>query len=183
MGLPRHKSKLSGRLITNASIAEWLALEAEDASGILVKALRRASRAAFLWPEEAADLAARGDSLTELAGVGPFIEKIISRWLIKPPPPARPPPLRQNFLTLAEARRILAAADLLKYRGDLQMHSNWSDGGSTIAELAAAAHERDYEYIAVTDHSKGLKIAGGIDERELREQAAEIEQTNKAIEP
>jgi histidinol phosphatase-like PHP family hydrolase len=47
--------------------------------------------------------------------------------------------------------------------------------------MAASARERDYEFIAITDHSKGLKIAGGIDERALRRQAREIAETNRAI--
>jgi len=60
----------------------------------------------------------------------------------------------------------------------LQMHSRWSDGSGTIAEMADAAKERSYGYIAITDHSKGLKIAGGIDERALRKQGAEIMKLN-----
>jgi histidinol phosphatase-like PHP family hydrolase len=61
------------------------------------------------------------------------------------------------------------------------MHTRWSDGSGTIAEMAGAAAERGYEYIAITDHSKGLRIAGGIDEAQLREQAAEIAHTNRSI--
>ena len=64
-------------------------------------------------------------------------------------------------------------------RGDLQMHTTWSDGSGTIAAMAEAGATRGYEFIAVTDHSKGLKIAGGIDELALRRQAIEIDQTNR----
>jgi len=60
------------------------------------------------------------------------------------------------------------------------MHTHWSDGSGTILEMAAAAAERGYEYIAITDHSKGLKIAGGIDETELAKQRVEIDVLNKA---
>src|SRR5205807_10635723 len=67
-----------------------------------------------------------------------------------------------------------------RLRGDLQMHTHWSDGSGTILEMAAAAAERGYEYIAITDHSKGLKIAGGIDETELAKQRVEIDVLNKA---
>ena len=66
-------------------------------------------------------------------------------------------------------------------RGDLQMHSRWSDGSGTIAEMADAAIARSYEYIAITDHSKGLKIAGGIDERELQKQGVEIKDLNQSL--
>ena len=61
------------------------------------------------------------------------------------------------------------------------MHSLWSDGSASIAEMAAAAVELDYEYIAITDHAKGLKIAGGIDEAQLREQANEIASVNRSL--
>jgi histidinol phosphatase-like PHP family hydrolase len=59
------------------------------------------------------------------------------------------------------------------------MHTLWSDGSGTVAEMAGAAAERKYEYIAITDHSKGLKIAGGIDERALARQGAEIDSWNE----
>lgn len=61
------------------------------------------------------------------------------------------------------------------------MHTQWSDGSATILEMAQAAKERGYEYIAITDHSKGLKIAGGIDEKALAQQAIEIAKANTAV--
>ena len=66
-------------------------------------------------------------------------------------------------------------------KGDLQMHSNWSDGSGSIREMADAGLERNYEYIAITDHSKGLKIANGIDEKQLSQQAEEIEEINRSL--
>lgn len=63
-------------------------------------------------------------------------------------------------------------------RGDLHMHTTASDGSATIRELALAARERGYEYIAVTDHSKRLTIAHGLDERRLREQLEAIDRLN-----
>ena len=50
------------------------------------------------------------------------------------------------------------------------MHTQWSDGSGTIAEMAASGAERGYQYIAITDHTKGLSIAGGINETEVAEQ-------------
>jgi DNA polymerase (family 10) len=61
------------------------------------------------------------------------------------------------------------------------MHSRWSDGSGTVAEMAYAAAERSYEYLAITDHSKTLKIAGGIDELALKRQGAEITKVNLAL--
>ena len=130
------------------------------------------------------DLAAQNRSLTELRGIGPFIEKQIRRWLDKPPAlRTRIPAIRQDFISLAEARQLLAKkpAWSRSLRGDLQMHSRWSDGSGTIAEMADAAKERSYDYIAITDHSKGLKIAGGINERALRKKGLEIAKINNSL--
>ena len=60
------------------------------------------------------------------------------------------------------------------------MHTTWSDGSGTVAAMANAGAARGYEFIAVTDHSKGLKIAGGIDERALGRQAIEIDRANRS---
>jgi hypothetical protein len=67
--------------LTNAQLAELLARQAEEARPPLTRALRRASRRAFLWPEEAASLQMRGRSLTELQGIGPYLEKLIRTWM------------------------------------------------------------------------------------------------------
>ncbi|MGA7275475.1 MAG: hypothetical protein WBX14_11580, partial [Candidatus Udaeobacter sp.] len=167
-------------MLSNTEIAELLARKAERESGILSRAFRRAARAAFLWPEEVFHIAAQNRSLTELHGIGPFIEKQIRQWLDKPPHPKQPVAVRQDFISLAEARRLLAKKHswAKNLRGDLQTHTRWSDGSGTAAEMAEAASERSYEYIAITDHSKGLKIAGGIDERALKKQGNEIAKLN-----
>jgi len=171
------------RPLSNADLAELLARKAETSSGILIRAFRRAARSAFLWPELASDVLAAGRPLTELHGVGPFISKQLQAWIEKlPREEFKPPPIRRDFLTRADARIILAANPewSKRLRGDLQMHTVWSDGSAGIAEMAAAANERGYEYIAITDHSKGLKIAGGIDEKALAKQAGDIAAVNKA---
>jgi histidinol phosphatase-like PHP family hydrolase len=168
-------------VLSNTDIAELLAQQAERETGILWRAFRRAARSAFLWPENVTDLAAQNRPLTELRGIGPFIAKQIRRWIDKPPQLSkRIPEIRRDFISLADARRLLAIKPpwSKRLRGDLQMHTRWSDGFGTIAEMADAANERSYEYIAITDHSKGLKIAGGIDERTLRKQGLEIAKVN-----
>ena len=178
MGLRSHP-------LDNAAIAELLALASAKAKNPLQKALRRASRRAFLWPEEAAEIHAASRSLTELAGVGPHLERIIVGWLEEPPAvPESPPPIRAGFLTLPAARAILSRDPTwaTRLRGDLQTHSVWSDGTGTIAEMADAAAERGYAYIAITDHAQSLKIAGGIDSRQLRRQAKEISAINDKLE-
>ncbi len=169
--------------ISNATIAELLAIKAETAKMPLQKALRRASRKAYLWPEEAAHLVEQNRSLTELAGVGPSLSKIVMEWIEQPPPLPTPPAIRRSFLTLPQAKEILSNNPTWarNIRGDLQMHTLWSDGSGSILEMARAAQARGYEYIAITDHSKGLKIAGGVDEKQLQQQSDEIEGVNGVL--
>ena len=170
-------------MLSNTDIAELLAQQAETETGILSRAFRRAARSAFLWPEEVSNLVAQNRSLTELRSIGPFIEKQIRQWIEEPRRSKPVPAIRQDFLSLAEARRLLAARPdwTKKLRGDLQMHTGWSDGSGTVAEMANAAANRAYNYIAITDHSKTLKIAGGIDERALKRQGMEIAKVNAAL--
>ena len=171
-------------MLSNVKIAELLAQQAERETGILSRAFRRAARSAFSWPLEAADLVAQNRSVTELRSVGPFIGKQIQNWIDKPPRRAKAvPTIRRDFISLAETRRLLATDSTwaTNLRGDLQMHTRWSDGSGTITEMADAAANRSYEYIAITDHSKGLKIAGGIDEAALKRQEAEIAKVNAAL--
>jgi histidinol phosphatase-like PHP family hydrolase len=170
-------------MLDNVAIAELLVAEAETAEGHRQRAFRRAARAAFMWPEEASDVAAAGRPLTELAGIGPALNKRLQAWLEVPPTVPTPPAIRSEFMTRAQARKILAKkpAWRSRLRGDLQMHSEWSDGSATIAEMAAAGMERSYEYIAITDHTKGLKIAGGLDEARLAQQGEEIVALNEQL--
>jgi histidinol phosphatase-like PHP family hydrolase len=170
--------------ISNGQLAELLAREAEQLSGILQRAFRKAARSAFLWPERAVDLLAIDRALTELHGIGPFIAKQLRTWIENPPGGIeKVPSIRRDFLTLADAKMMLTGkpnwAKLL--RGDLQMHTRWSDGSGSVEEMAAAGKERGYEYLAITDHSKGLKIAGGIDEAALITQTREIDAVNKSV--
>lgn len=170
--------------VTNADLAELLALEARDATGILQRAFKRAARAAFLWPEEASQLHSDGRPLSELHAVGPRIASMLQSWIEKPVSrDGDRDPLRADFLTLAEARLILATDPgwLQRLCGDLHMHTSWSDGSGTVADMAEMAAGRGHRYIALTDHSVGLRIAGGIDEAELLEQATEIAEVNASM--
>jgi DNA polymerase (family X) len=67
------------------------------------------------------------------------------------------------------------------YRGDLHMHTRWSDGAHSVREMALAAKERGYEYIAITDHSQYLKVANGLTADELRRQREEIARVNEEV--
>src|SRR5262249_53506372 len=94
--------------------------------------------------------------------------------------------LRHRFLSRAEVLRVVSDPSVnvpgrRDYRGDLQMHSEWSDGRPTIAEIAAACLARGYQYAAVTDHSYGLKIAGGMSMAEAAEQRRAIDAVNASM--
>lgn len=129
-----------------------------------------------MWPEEAAIIVKEGRSLAELPAVGPTLSRIIRTWVENPPEVPKPPEIRANFLTAIDARALLSKKPdwTTSLKGDLQMHTAWSDGSGSIEEMARAASERGYEFIAITDHSKGLKIAGGINEDQLQQQSKEI---------
>lgn len=94
-----------------------------------------------------------------------------------------PPELRENRGEIELARRgelpqLLSMADI---KGDLHVHSTWSDGVEGIGEMAKAAHALGYQYIAVTDHSKSLSISGGLNEERLLLQAKEIESLEQKL--
>jgi histidinol phosphatase-like PHP family hydrolase len=91
--------------------------------------------------------------------------------------------LRRHFLSRAEVRRVLsdpafAGPTLQQYHGDLQMHSEWSDGSPTVRDIAEACLQRGYDYAAVTDHSYGLTIAGGMSMTEAARQRTAIDDVN-----
>src|SRR5438128_997172 len=129
---------MTRKALTNARLAELLACEADRQTGVLVRAFRRAARSAFLWPESATDVVSRGGELTELHGVGPFIGRKIAGWIEAPPPATRLPPERRDFLTMADARKLLEAKPRWskQLRGDLQMHTHYSDGSGTVRAMA-----------------------------------------------
>jgi DNA polymerase (family 10) len=160
-----------------------LAAEAAQAEGHRQRALRRAARAAFLWPVEAAELLRQGRSLTELRAIGPYLERRLREWIESPPSRTPPPPERHGFATLAAAEALLARVPdwAPRLRGDLQMHTEWSDGMASVRDMAAQARALGYEYISITDHSNGLRIPRGIDEDELRRQGREIEELNAEL--
>ena len=167
--------------LDNAAISELCAREAEHVSGHLQQAFRRAARKALLWSEEARDLVFAGRSLSELDGIGPSLARRIHKWMDESLDIVDRPPIRQEFLTLTQARRTLSRHPKWQamVRSDLQMHTVWSDGSATAADMAHVAIERGYSYIAITDHTKRLRITNGLDERQLIQQRHEINTANQ----
>ena len=143
------------------------------------RALRRAGRAALTWPVEASDLVAAGRSLAELPQVGPWVDRVMQAMFEAGAAPRTFDPLRDDFLTATEVQRTVAAdAHAIAIKCDLQMHTTWSDGHSTLDEMVEAAAARGYTHIAITDHSKGLAIAHGMDEERLSQQGEIIDAIN-----
>src|SRR3989344_9185303 len=66
-------------------------------------------------------------------------------------------------------------------KGDLQMHTRWSDGSNTVEEMALAARNLGYQYIAITDHAGHLGIAKALDKKRILEQRKEIDKANKKV--
>jgi len=94
-----------------------------------------------------------------------------------------PPEMRENRgeIEAAERGKIPDLVDLGDIKGDLHCHTTWSDGTRSVLEMARAAKERGYQYIAITDHSQSLTIARGLDIDRLRAQRKEIEEAREVI--
>jgi histidinol phosphatase-like PHP family hydrolase len=166
--------------LTNGQLAELLARASDREEAHRARALRRASRWALVWPEEAAVLAEQ-EGLTELRAVGPWVAGIVEGWLEDPPPVPDPPETRRGFVTLAEAQRLVERGPAWHgaFRTDLQMHTTWSDGVVPLEEMVGLAAQNGRSCVAITDHSKGLPIARGMDEPTLLRQIAEIDELDR----
>ncbi|MCE9507975.1 MAG: DNA polymerase/3'-5' exonuclease PolX [Alphaproteobacteria bacterium] len=93
------------------------------------------------------------------------------------------PELRENRGEIEAARagtlpRLVTVEDM---RGDLHAHTKASDGRNSLSEMAAAARALGYEYLAITDHSRHLTIANGLDEKRLRKQCEDIDRLNDKL--
>jgi DNA polymerase (family 10) len=94
-----------------------------------------------------------------------------------------PPELREDRgeIAAAAAGQLPELVEYGALRGDLQTQTNWTDGSSSIEDMAKAAKELGLEYIAITDHTRSLAMTGGSDEKKLREQMAEIDRLNPKL--
>ncbi len=129
-----------------------------------------AGTALVRWTGSAAHLAALGggDALPDAPTEEQVYAALGMDWI--------PPELREDRGEVAAARerrlpRLIEVGDL---RGDLHLHTTWSDGSASPLEMAVAGAARGYEYLAITDHSGGLGVAGGLRPERLREQIGAI---------
>jgi len=93
------------------------------------------------------------------------------------------PELREDRgeIEASQENRLPRLVQESEIKGDLHVHSKWSDGTSSIEEVARAAQKRGYQYVAICDHSKSLRIAHGLDESRLMKQMDEIDRLNDRL--
>jgi DNA polymerase (family 10) len=91
----------------------------------------------------------------------------------------RPPELRE-LPALPVSPSLVDVGDL---RGDLHCHTVWSDGRATVEEMAVAARDRGYEYLAICDHTKSVRVVPGLDADDVRRQGEEIAAVNERLAP
>jgi putative hydrolase len=151
-------------------------LERTGAPSYRVRAFRRAARVVAGLPAAELERRIRETTLQELPGIGPVIAGIIA---------AASDGQRPAYLTrlLDEAPRPEPTAMRAALRGDCHTHSDWSDGGSPPAEMAAAARDLGHEWIALTDHSPRLTVAGGLSAERLEEQLRLVAGLNEELAP
>ncbi len=94
-----------------------------------------------------------------------------------------PPELREDRgeIQAAQKHKLPDLIRLEDIRGDLHLHSKWTDGNGTILEMVRACQERGYQYCAITDHSKAVRIAGGLSAEDFKKQCEEIEQARQKV--
>jgi len=97
--------------------------------------------------------------------------------------PLIPPELRENHgeIEAAETGKVPKLVELSDVRGDLQMHTTATDGKESVLDMALKARELGYEYIAITEHSKAVKVARGLDEKRLAKHLKAIEKIQEKI--
>ncbi|WP_091466374.1 PHP domain-containing protein [Paenarthrobacter nitroguajacolicus] len=155
-------------------ISFWL--ERSQAPTFKVQAFRKAADAVRqLAPEDLATLVSSG-RITLLKGVGCRSAEVITQAMEDRTPDYLADLRERGTESLAAGGDTLRAA----LRGDLHSHSNWSDGGSPIETMVAAARTLGREYLALTDHSPNLTIANGLSVERLEKQLGVVEGINAA---
>jgi putative hydrolase len=152
-------------------------LERGRQSSYRVDAFRRTIEAITLIPDDELAERVRSGTLRQIKGIGDSSAAIITEAV-----QGRVP----RYLADAEAKfgdpPTVEAADLYAaLRGDLHVHSNWSDGGSPIEEMVLTSVELGHEWIALTDHSPRLTVANGLSRERLDKQLARVDAVNASL--
>ncbi|MFN8471941.1 MAG: DNA polymerase/3'-5' exonuclease PolX [Anaerolineae bacterium] len=119
----------------------------------------------------------RNDKLTRYADEREVYAALGMDWI--------PPELREGSgeIQAARAHKLPRLIELSDVRGDLQMHTTWSDGNSSVETMARAAMAQGWEWIAITDHSRGMGMTHGLDPEKAQQQAEEIDAANRLLAP
>ncbi|MFZ0919938.1 MAG: PHP domain-containing protein [Candidatus Dormiibacterota bacterium] len=153
-------------------------LEREREPTYRVRAFRNAAAVIRALPDAELEERTRRGTLNGLAGIGPVTARVIEEALAGATPAylqrleTEAPPIAADALALRQA-----------LRGDCHVHSDWSDGGSPIEEMARTAIALGHEYIALTDHSPRLTVARGLSAERLREQLDVVRGINQRLTP
>jgi putative hydrolase len=152
-------------------------LERANEATYRVKAFRSAAAAVAELPAD--ELAARTaeGTLSKLPGIGDVTARCVAESL------AGEEPVYLRRVADTEGTDLTEAAAALRsaLRGDCHLHSDWSDGGSPIEEMALAAVELGHEYMVLTDHSPRLTVAHGLTAARLRKQLDHVAKVNDAL--
>jgi putative hydrolase len=158
-------------------IAELLTRSREPA--YRVQAFRKAAREISRVDVAELQFLADNDRLKELPGVGATTATVIKEALA-----GETPKYLQNLLAEADENHSEEGEALrAQLKGDLHMHSDWSDGGDTIRAMAEKARDLGHEYVALTDHSPRLTVANGLSADRLREQLDIVAELNEELAP
>ena len=144
-----------------------------------VKAFRTAASVIDKTPREELEQRAAGGTLVELPGVGKVTAQVVAESL------AGEEPVYLRRVESLGLTPVAQAADDLRQvlKGDCHTHSDWSDGGSPIEEMAVAARDLGHEYVVLTDHSPRLTVARGLSPERLREQLDVVAEINERLAP
>ncbi|MGN6130144.1 MAG: PHP domain-containing protein [Nocardioidaceae bacterium] len=148
-------------------------LERRLADSYRIKAYRRAAATLAPLDADAVRARARAGSLRDLPGIGAKTAAIVEDCLAGRQP-GYLAELERDAGPLAEGGATARAA----LRGDLHSHSDWSDGGSPIEEMALTAAELGHDYLVLTDHSPRLSVANGLSVERLAEQLDVVDAVN-----
>ncbi|MBI5949302.1 MAG: PHP domain-containing protein [Chloroflexi bacterium] len=150
-----------------------------------VQAFRRAAAALeALGAAEVQALAARG-ALRQVPGIGEKTAAVVAEALAGRTPAYLARLEAEVAAPASFGEGLDAAASALRaaLRGDCHVHSDWSDGGSSIRDMAEAARDLGHGYMVLTDHSPRLKVARGLSAARLREQLEVVAQLNRVLAP
>ncbi|MEV4277662.1 PHP domain-containing protein [Actinoplanes xinjiangensis] len=152
-------------------------LERANEATYRVRAFRSAAAAVAKTPHDELVARAEAGTLAKLAGVGEVTARCVTESL------AGEEPVYLRRIAATEGTDLPAAAAELRaaLRGDCHVHSDWSDGGSPIEEMALAAADLGHEYFVLTDHSPRLTVARGLTADRLRRQLDHVDRLNAAL--